>query len=369
MRFWTRVERFYKHRLLRFLEDHVGRKPLYPSDVDGRRIRRILVIRQHDQLGDLLLSTPVFRALRAHFPEAHIAAVVRAYTEEILQHHPFIDAVYTFQELLFNWTPKKALHFWKGLRARYDLTIVLNTVSHSLSSDTMADLSRAPYILGSDHLVFGGCRRNFTYNLLAPYSTEEKHQTERNLDIVRYIGVDTDDLTEVMGLTDEEIGWAEDILTRSGCHSIDCVVGIHPGAGKVGNRWPAERFARVGDALHERLGAKIVLFQGPKEQELVERVRDAMTTDCNVLAGLRLRELAAVVSRLRLFLCNDTGVLHVAAAIGTPLVAVFGPTDPAFWKPWGDKFVAVRGNDRSILSVDTSEVIRKSLALLGGSCI
>lgn len=364
MTFWTRLEQFYKHRLLHFLEVHLGKRPLNPDSVDKSRIMRIIVIRQHDQLGDMLLSTPVFHALRSHFPRAHITVIIRSYTQEILEHHPCIDEILTLEENFRQWTNKKAVRFWSGLRKHYDLAVVLNTVSHSLSSDTLASLSRAQYVLGSDHLLFKGCERNFFYNLLAPYGSDVKHQSERNLDIVRYIGVDTPDLHEKIELTQDEVIWASDYLSRFDIIKGDCVVGVHPGAGKVENRWSLEKFAWVGDELQRSTGFRIIIFQGLGEDNLVEELKAAMKTKCYIIPVLRLRRLAAVLSRLNLFLCNDTGVMHLAASVGTPLVTVFGPTDSVCWKPWGTNFVAVQGKNGSIQSVEPDEVFRTCRKLL-----
>jgi lipopolysaccharide heptosyltransferase II len=362
---WARIERFFKRNCLRLLENHIGKEPLDPVVLNGVRIQRILVIRQHDQLGDLLLSTPVFRALKTKFPDAHITAIVRAYTEQILRNHPYIDEVLTFQEYLFRWTLKKAVRFWRALRSGFDLAIVLNTVSHSLSSDIMAKLSGAPYVLGSEHKRFEGCTRNYFYNLIAPYDDEEKHQSERNLDIVRYIGVDTKNLKEEIGLTHEEKDRAKSILNSLIKKPDRPVLGIQPGAGKVENRWPAERFAGVADRLVRKLDVNVVLFHGPNEESHISTMKESMTSHFQVAPRISLRSDVAVFSQLNLFLCNDTGVMHAAASVGTPLVAIFGPTDPASWKPWGDHFVAIRGENRSVQNVKVETVFLESLKILG----
>jgi lipopolysaccharide heptosyltransferase II len=364
LRLWTRIERYFKGNCLRLLENHIGKEPLGPDVLNGFHIQRILVIRQHDQLGDLLLSTPVFRALKAKFPDAHITVIVRDYTQQILRNHPWIDEVLTFQEYLFRWTPKKAIHFWQALRSGFDLAVVLNTVSHSLSSDIMANLSGAPLVLGSEHKRFEGCTRNFFYNLIAPYDSKEKHQSERNLDIVRYIGVDTRNLKEEIGLTPEEQERAKssinDLVKKPGRP----ILGIQPGAGKLENRWPAEQFAEVADQLVKKLDVNVILFQGPNEEKLIETMRNAMKAHYQVAPRISLRNDTALFSQLDLFLCNDTGVMHVAASVGTPLVAIFGPTDPASWKPWGDGFIAIRGENQSVQNVKVETVFRESLKIL-----
>jgi len=363
MTFWTRIEQWFKHRLFRLLEDHVGRKPLSPEQLENRPIRKILVIRQHDQLGDLLLSTPVFRALKNRFPDAATTVIVRSYTGSILQNHPFIDHVLVFYENLLQWSPVRMLRFIRKLRSGFDLAIVLNTVSHSMSSDTIAGLSKAPFILGSSHLPFSGCKRNFYYNLIAPYASREKHQSERNLDIIRYINADTKEKYEEIGLTEKEKIRAEQYF-KTNIKGRRAIVGIHPGAGKIPNRWPTYRFAETADRLIRKTGAAVVLFQGPGEEDLIEAVQKEMKESCYLMPKMSLRDLAASFSCLDLFICNDTGVLHVAASVGAPTIALFGPTNPDLWKPPGDYVIAIRDQSKRVDQIKADQVVKQSLDCL-----
>lgn len=364
MRTWTRIERFFKKRCLKLLEGVCGKRELSPSEVDLESIRRILIIRQHDQLGDLLVSSPAFRALRERFPKAHISLLVREYTAEAVLNNQYLDEIIVYYKVGYNWTLRRILQFLKKLRAGYDLTVVLNTVSHSFTSDLLAHLSGARYVLGSEHQVFPGCHRNFFYNLIAPYWKGPRHQTERNLDILRYLGIDTTDKREVLTLTAEETDWARKYLNDLGMNSKEAAVGIHPGAGKRENRWDVGNFVQVAHHLHYKHGAEILVMWGPKEEEIGQRMLRELTFKPIVVKGLNLRELAAVISQLDLLLCNDTGVMHLAAAVGTPLVAIFGPTDPGDWKPIGEGFVALRGEDKRCDSVGVEDVIREVDKLL-----
>jgi len=362
---WTRFEQLFKKWGMRLLEGILGKAPLHPEDFMPETVNKILVIRQHDQLGDLLLSTPVLRALRQHFPEAHIALLVRNYTHEVVKYNQYINEVIVFQEIGYNWTLNKFKKFIKKIFTPRDLTIVLNTVSHSFTSDLFAFLSRAPYILGSKHLLFPGCKRNFFYNLHAPYRKGIRNQSERNLDIVRYLGINTVDPGEHITLLDEEVRWANKALAQAGVRDNELVIGIHPGAGKIRNRWDVSNFAQAANSLHQTYNAKIIINCGSNEHLLVDSLVVQLKCEPIIFENLDLRQLAALISRYDLFLCNDTGVLHVAAAVGTPLVVIFGPTDPLQWKPIGERFIAVRGINRSCNSVSVEEVLQKAEMLLG----
>lgn len=365
MKLWNRIEQAFKRNLLHFLEQWLDRGVIAPNLINFSALRRILVVRQHDQLGDFLLATPVLRALRQAFPHAHLAVLTRSYMAEVAHHNQFIDEAIVFAERGYLWTPAKLWRLFRGLRRGWDLAVVLNTVSHSVTSDLLAYFSGARYILGSEHRVFPGCRRNFFYNLAARHWGENKHQTERNLDIVRHVGVDTDDRTEVMTLTSHDQMNARLLLRQHGIGEKEVVVAIHPGAGKLHNRWPVEKFAELANALHRQFEVRIVMSWGAKEKDLGLELRRRLTFDPIVLSRLSLRQLAAVLSHTAVFICNDTGVMHLAAAVGAPLVAIFGPTNPEEWKPLGNKFVAVRGKNQRCDAVSVSQVLQALQSLLG----
>jgi len=369
LKLWNSLEQAFKRNGLRLFEQWLDRGVVSPHLLNLYAIRRILVVRQHDQLGDFLLSTPVFRALRQFFPQAHIAVIARTYTAEVAQHNQYLNEVLVVPEKLLWWTPARIWRLWRGWRGGWDLTIVLNTVSHSLTSDLLAYFSGARYILGSEHRIFPGCKRNFFYNLTARHFAQSKPQSERNLDIVRHLGIDTDDRAEVMSLTAQEKLFASGFMRQHGIGEKDVTIAMHPGAGKIHNRWPVEKFAELANLLHRQFSVRLILTWGPKEKELGLDLRRRLRLDPIVLPGMNLRQLAAVLSHCRLFVCNDTGVMHLAAAAGTPLVAVFGPTDPAEWKPWGKKFVAVRSQAQRCENVEVQQMLQAIQSVLGNKLV
>jgi ADP-heptose:LPS heptosyltransferase len=353
-----------KDILIRALESMIRRSVLIPEEADFSSVRSVLVIRQHDMLGDFLLATPVFCALRNRFPGARIGVLVRDYCADTLVANPFVDEILVLHKGSHRWNPGRMMTLVRQLHKRWDLTVVLNTVSHSLTSDLLAELSGARLLLGSSHRVFPGASRNFFYNLLAPYSTTTVHQTERNLDIVRYIGAQTGDLTECMYVQDAERRTALETLRQRGMREEPLRIALHVGAGKVANRWPVARFAQLAQLLHDRLGAQIVLFWGPDEAFLAEEFCRLVTFVPIKVYPAGLRHLAACFTHCSLLVCNDTGVMHVCAAVGVPLVAVFGPTPPGEWKPIGDFFVAVRSSSCTVDDVEADAVYAQVTRLL-----
>ena len=328
--------------LMRLLEATLGREPLSPDSLDRSTIKSILVIRQHDQLGDFLLATPALRAMREHFPAARIALVVREYFQDVARMVPYVDEVIVFRERASRWTWANGSAFYRDVRRGWDLTVVLNTVSHSLTSDVVASMSRARYVLGSGARVFAGSRRNFFYNLIAPGPGGERHQTLQNLDILEYIGVGTRDYSPRIEVPDSGEREARRELEALGIVPGRRVIGFHLGAGKEPNRWPVARFAELAIRLSGSGGAQLILFWGPKEEDLHRRFVERAGVRSVEVGHRELGKLAPLFKRCDALICNDTGILHLAAAAGVRLVAIFGPTDPEEWKPLGVRIVCVR---------------------------
>jgi ADP-heptose:LPS heptosyltransferase len=353
-----------KNILIRTLEVMIRKPVLAPEQIGVSAVRTVLVIRQHDQLGDFLLATPVFRAIRNRFPGARIGVLVRDYFADAVAGNPLVDEVLVLPKGNLRRNLRRFMTLWQKLYKRWDLTIVLNTVSHSLSSDLLAELSSRRLVLGSAHRIFPGASRNFFYNLLAPYSPTTQHQSERNLDIVRYIHAHTDDPSEFMHVGDDERRQAQETLQQLGMRDGKLTIALHVGAGKADNRWPVARFARLARLLHDQLDAQILLFWGPDEKNLADEFCRLITFVPVQVPPAGLRHLAACFTQCALLVCNDTGVMHVCAAVGVPLVAVFGPTSPEEWKPIGDSFVAVRTVSCVVGDMEADAVYQQVITLL-----
>ena len=361
---WSPVERYIKNRFMGYLEPLVAREALDPSVLDAMPVRRILVIRQHDQLGDFLLSIPALRALRTRYPEAWIAVLVRDYFFDVARLVPYLDDVIVAQEDALRWTGRSFREFWDRLRTPWDLTVVLNTVSHSLRSDLLAFFSRGTVVLGSADRTFPGSSRNFFYHLNAPGAAGIRHQSERNLDIVRFIGCDTEDLREELLVPEtEHLAACRELEERAISGSVP-LIALHLGAGKPLNRWPADRFAALSKALREEFHAAVLVFWGPAEAGLRDEFVKCGESAAHLIGHPPLARLTAFLAKCDLVVCNDTGVMHLASAVGRPTIALFGPTDPRDWMPVGGHTRALSGENGDMRTIETETVVRECRAIL-----
>ena len=349
-----------KDQLPGWLEPLLAVPTIDPSMAQRRPVKRILIIRQHDQLGDFLLATPALRAVRERHPEAHIGLVVRSYFAEVARLVPFVDEVIVVEENASRWTLASWRRFWRSIRSSWDLAVVLTTVSHSLTSDLVARLSRAGVIVGSSGRVFAGTSRNFFYHVEAPLVDGTRHQSERNLDIVRAIGCDSKDVREEIRVPDVDRRSVQVASERFPGRRV----GFHLGAGKLANRWPVERFVELAAALRRTAPTTIVLFWGPAEASLRDEFLRQEGAAAECVGPQPLPTLAAWFRSCDLMVCNDTGVVHVAAATGVPTLALFGPTDPREWAPAGDHVRALRGTGGEVSTIRAEEAARLAEELL-----
>jgi len=345
---------------LQLLEKTVGKTAVDVSGITAEEIRRILIIRQHDDLKDLMLTTPVFRALRQRYPEAHIGVLAREDFAPVLLNNVYLDEVVSFDKGLSGLSFKKLVILVKRIRSHFDLVIVLNTVTHSFLSDLVAFLTGAKYILGSEHLVLEGSKSNFFYNVIAPFSEINKHQTERNLDIVRHIEADTRDFSEEIYLTREEKNNAVAFLKEQKVSPQDFLLAVHISSDDDQNRWPLTKFVYLAKFFTMRYNAKIIASWGPNDSDLGQEFISGLPFKPIEVNHLDFREFAAVAFFSNLMICNESAFMHLAAAVGTPVVALFGQTDPHQWKPVGKQIIAIQDADYKCSSISEEQVIQIS---------
>ena len=310
--------------------------------------RRIHLVRPQNQLGDLLLNVPAIRAIRERFPRAHITLVVGRPNAPAVQGQPWADEIRVVD------TRNALGMLGDTLRPgpRPDLAIYFTTVSYSKSGAYRTRATRARARVGFDPAHYGE-RDRASLTRTVPYPSRTLHQSEVCLALARAVGVTADPPPPPTYIPDPEL------LARV----PRGVAYLHPGAGKVKNRWPADRFAAVARELLAR-GLEVLWLEGPQDDGCVEAASRALGTSLDAVRGETIPMLAARFAAARVYVGNDTGPLHLAAATGCPSVGVYGWSDPREWAPVGRVVRTVRAEDHALESIPPSQVLDQVLPLL-----
>jgi heptosyltransferase-3 len=289
----------------------------------------VVKLRHH---GDVLLAAPVLSVLKAHAPRLEVDALVYDDTVPMLEGHPALSQLYFVGR---RWRSRGSLsrlslerHLFQSLRARrYDLLVHL---SEHPRGAWLARLLRARYSVAPampDRRAFWG--RSFTH-LYPVVGGGRRHQVELNLDALRRIGVQP-------GPNERKVIFVPGAEAEK---RIDDLVGdtpyvhVHPASRWRFKCWPAERNAELIDRLAGD-GHNVVLTSAPDETDFIQEILAKTRSDPVSLAGqLSIKELGALTARARLFIGIDSMPMHLAAAMGTPTVALFGPSGENEWGPW-----------------------------------
>lgn len=334
-----------KQLLMRPLARALRRPPLDPAGLAALRPARILVVRQHNQMGDMVCATPALRAIAGTWPGAEVALVTSPANVEVVRGNPHLSRVFVFER-----PARRVPGFMRGVRAwRPDLAIVLSSVSFSLTSALIGLCSGARHVVGADSRPFGWEFGERCFSLLMPGAPEvTTHAIEHGLAPLRAVGIDTDDLSTVVVPSAPERSEAAGIIARAGLD--EGFWALHPGAGKRQNTWPADRFAGLARRASAE-GRHVLVLHGPADGEALGLFAAPGAGGTGkgaivVAPACAVGVAAALLQAADRFVCNDTGIMHVAGAVGVPTLALFGPTDPARWKPPGDTVVALRSAER-----------------------
>jgi len=279
--------------------------------------------------------TPALAALRKGFPDSHISLLITPWVREIFAGNPNVDELIIYDARGSERTLKGKIKFIQSLRNRkFHIGIIMQ--SRSYHAALIVYLSRIPQRIGYSHSL-----RNLLLTKTIKSPSGPIHDVDKFLNIVLSLGVRPGRKEIYLPLNREADQWADRFLEKEGVKPGELMIGINPGAFKQAKRWPEPRYAQLCDALIGEFKAKVIIFQGPGENEVIGKVLGLMKGEA-IIAKAGIKELAAISRRCRLFIGNDTGPTHVAAASGTPVVALFGPADPERSRPWGRGHVVIR---------------------------
>ena len=281
-------------------------------------LKSILVIRTA-YIGDVVMTLPILKPLKKRFPEAEISFLTSRSAAPLLQNNPNVDETIVYDAFWFY--SSNLAHWFRFIRAirkkRYDLVIEARA--------DIRDIALVVFFCKAGYKVsygIGGGSYLLTHEVPYPGLT---HKVDYHLNLVSYLGCSLEHSEGGICLRDTERQLVGEVLADNGVkHSF---IAVHPGSRLFLKRWPLDRCAALCDKLIETYQKPLVFVGAPAETELVESILNVMTHKPVSLAGkLSLRELAAVLERAEVFVCNDSAPMHIAAAMKTKTVAIFGPS-------------------------------------------
>jgi lipopolysaccharide heptosyltransferase I len=285
--------------------------------------RRILIIKP-SAIGDVVHALPVLNLLRRRWPEAHVSWLVTPACAGVLERHPMLDEVIRFERKEFGkgWRSPRAaaelVRFTRDLgRRKFDLVIDLQGL---FRSGWLAFATGAPYRVGPANAREGAW---LFYTHRVPTGTPEQHAIERYLTIAQAVGCERGPAEFPFAVDDDDRAYVARLTPAR--YAV-----LMPGANWLTKQWPVERFAALVAPLRERFGLESVVAGGPDTAHLAEKI----PATANLAGRTNLRQLVALLEKASLVVANDSGPMHIAAALGRPLVTPFGPTNPVRTGPY-----------------------------------
>jgi ADP-heptose:LPS heptosyltransferase len=294
---------------------------------------RVLVIRRR-YLGDIVLLGSVLRNLRLHWPDAQLTVLTEPAYRGILALNPDVSAALTFPTRLTEWPA-----FVAALR-RARFTHVLdfdNTEKTALITRLTGALLRVCF---DRELIKFRYPRLYTHSAKVTNAFYDTHHiTDTYLELLRPFGVPLASREVRLVPLANDVDAVAPLIggLKSKIKNRNSKILIHPGSRSPFRIWPADRFAAVADRLQDELGAQVFLVAGPAEQALVQEIRRHAQTHLVALdRAFSVGQFAALLAQFDAFLCHDSGPMHIAAAVGTPVVALFSGQNATIWRPLGE---------------------------------
>ncbi len=305
------------------------------------RVTSILVIKLR-AIGDVLLSTVVLPDLRAAYPEARIDFLCELPAAPVLEGNAAVNGL-----IVFDPSREHGLGLIRRVRhGRYDMVI-----------DLFGNPRSAIVALCSGARIRVGYRfgwRRFCYTQVVEPRGGEVHNMQFNQDAIAALGVPIADRLPEFPLDGEARAFADAFYSQAGLDGVPCI-GINSGGGWYTKRWDPEHFAGLARRLLDTLHCRIVLFWGPGERERAEDIDRKLGGDGKLIPSCTLKQLGGLLRRCNLLVTNDSGPMHIAAALGVPVVAIFGPTNPRFQGPVGSPSLILRNEGLDCLGCNLTE--------------
>lgn len=317
----------------------------------------------------MLCSLTLYKGLKKKFPNAGITLVAAKTNYEIpfFDINPFIDRVIVFDKS----SVSSIIRFIRLLRSRkYEVGIVPSTIVLSRTSHILNFISGAKIRIGATSIDGVGNPLAKLLNIKSDFLWRGVHQSVRNLQIINQIGCDLseEEIESIkINLSENDYSFADKFIKENFPDSSKMIIAFHPGAGKTDNRWDKENFVGLIKKLYDSFQINILITSGWTDGEILSSISSALeklNIRFAVLNNASLKELAAVLSVIDLYITNDTGTMHIAGYVNTKMISLFGPTDPNEWAPTGINNQYVKSPTDKINDVSLQQVFLLACKML-----
>jgi len=316
-------------------------------------------VRQHNQIGDMLCSLTLYKALKKKYPDARITLVAAKTNYEI----PFFDInPYLDRVIIFNKSSiKTIIGFIRELRSRkYQLCFVPSTIVLSRTSHILSWISGSKVRVGVKSIDGKENRSHKYLNLKFDFKWKEQHQSVRNLEIAKQIDCDlsAEEINSIkMNFIEEDISFAKDYIFTNFPDQKRKIIAFHPGAGKELNIWNYSNYIDLIKKLYGDFNNYVLITSGWTDNNIVEPIWTELRTaniEFKVLHNMPVKRLGAILSMVDLYITNDTGTMHIAGYSKAKMISLFGPTNPAEWAPNGihQKYIKSKTNDINGIAIN-----------------
>lgn len=318
---------------------------------------KILIVRQHNQFGDMLASVSLFRALKETYPESRITLIASPENYFAVKKNSFIDYLFVFNKRKM-LNPFYLLRLRKILGSKYDVAIVPATVAISKSSCLLTGLSRAKIKIGPNSLDGIPNKLNYAFHNRIDLNWKKNpdaHVSDFILDIVKPFGISTRDFSSHISFDNKDLQYSSDFINKINPER-KILIGIHAGAGKSQNRWSLFNFIDLVNKLSDEFDP-VFYFTGSDADHEINDYLKKHFPEAGYFLNKTIPQLAALITKSSLFITNDTGVMHVAGSTSTPQISLFGPTNPFNWAPIGENKFFIRKSEL-MSDISVNDVIK-----------
>jgi heptosyltransferase-3 len=338
-------------------------------------MRNVLIIKLR-YIGDVLLATPTVRAIKTARPDVRVTMMLNRGTEDVLSGNPDIDEIVVLDKgsLVAQWRLIAGLR-----RRRFDTVIDLTDGDRSAF---LSWISGAPVRIGfnDEHRW-----RGRYYTQVVQPVPGVRHRIDRDLEALKPISIQAGSKEPQLWLTPEEANSADQLLDQLGVQRSQPIVVLQPGARYWFKAWPPDRFAELADRLMSQYGCQVLLGGSDQDIDLAQQIRQVAKSKPIIMAGrTTIKQFAVIAKKSALFVGSDSGAMHIAAAVGTPMVALFGHSNPDEWGPRGGAVEVIykgldcricfhptclRGEQNCMRQISVEEVFAAVSRLIGESSV